>query len=107
MPIADFKLDTATVPEPSCVLERSIWSWANIYKVSFSIFALNELGVLKLVAAHPLTAGQIAGRELEDAVLLQGIPERVNLLEHEHRAPAPGAQNHEDGAEKYPLRVHR
>ena len=62
MPIADFKLDTATVPEPSCVLERSIWSWANIYKVSFSIFALNELGVLKLVAAHPLTAGQIAGQ---------------------------------------------
>ncbi len=60
MPIADFKLDSVAAPKHSCSLESSIWSWANAYKVSFSIFALNELGVLKLVASEFFTPAQIA-----------------------------------------------
>lgn len=62
MPIADFKTDTTVSGETPCALERSIWTWANAYKVSFSIFALNELGVFPLLAAEPLTAGELAAR---------------------------------------------
>src|SRR5579872_175927 len=70
MPISDFRTDTAIVAEQPCSLERSIWSWANAYKVSFSIFALNELGVLKLLTADFLTSGEIACRlDLDEALL--------------------------------------
>ncbi|HEV7521638.1 MAG TPA: class I SAM-dependent methyltransferase [Candidatus Angelobacter sp.] len=60
MPISDFRVDTVPVERQICSLERSIWSWANAYKVSFSIFALNELGVLKLIATSFLAPAQIA-----------------------------------------------
>jgi hypothetical protein len=75
MPIADFKLDAAATAEQLCSLECSIWSWANAYKVSFSIFALNELGVLKLISADFLTAEQIAAQLGLNEELLQPLLE--------------------------------
>src|SRR5947207_6929705 len=75
MPIPDFRLDAAGVAEQPCALERSIWSWANAYKASFSIFALNELGVLKLIAADFLTPAQIAAQLSLNEELLQPLLE--------------------------------
>ena len=62
MPISDFKVEVPVAPGQSCSLERSIWSWVNAYKVSFSIFALNELGVLGFIAGDFLSSGQIASQ---------------------------------------------
>ncbi|HLJ90002.1 MAG TPA: class I SAM-dependent methyltransferase [Candidatus Angelobacter sp.] len=64
MPLSGFKVESPSVvgSEQPCSLDRSIWSWVNAYKVSFSIFALNELGVLNLVANGALTSGQIASQ---------------------------------------------
>jgi len=60
MPISNVRIDVNAAASNTCSLERSIWSWANAYKVSASIFALNELGVLSLVASEFLTPAQIA-----------------------------------------------
>ncbi|HEX7286694.1 MAG TPA: class I SAM-dependent methyltransferase [Candidatus Angelobacter sp.] len=70
MPIADFKVDQFPRALQPCSLEPSVWSWANAYKVSFSIFALNEVGVLRLIADDFLGAAEIAGLLGLDAELL-------------------------------------
>ena len=75
MPIADFKVDQLLAAQQPCSLEPSVWSWANAYKVSFSIFALNELGVLQLIADDFLTSGEIASRLELDCELLTPLLE--------------------------------
>jgi predicted nicotinamide N-methyase len=87
MPISDFRLDAAVAPEQSCAVERSVWCWANAYKVSFSIFALNELGVFKLIAADFLTAAQIAAQLNLNEELLRPLLEMLastGVLFHEN-----------------------
>jgi hypothetical protein len=75
MPIADFKVDQLPAAQQLCSVEPSVWSWANAYKVSFSIFALAELGVLQLIADDFLAVGEIAGRLDLDPELLRPLLE--------------------------------
>jgi hypothetical protein len=75
MPISNFRLEAEAAGKNSCSLEPSIWSWVNAYKVSVSIFALNELGVLKLLASGFLTPAQIAAELHLNEELLQPLLE--------------------------------
>jgi hypothetical protein len=77
MTIAEAKFETAVATGQPCAFERSIWSWANAYKISFSIFALNELGVLQFIAQDFHTAGQIAAELGLNEELLQPLLELV------------------------------
>jgi hypothetical protein len=60
MSLAALRRDHEIIPERSCFLQAGVWSWANVYKVSLSIFALNDLGVLKFISTEFHTAPQIA-----------------------------------------------
>jgi O-methyltransferase domain len=75
MTISEAKFETAA-GQP-CAFERSIWSWANAYKISFSIFSLNELGVFGLIAQDFKTAGRIAAELGLDEELLLPLLELV------------------------------
>ncbi len=77
MAISEAKFETAVAAGQPCAFERSIWSWANAYKISFSIFTLNELGVLKFIAQDFHAAGEIAARLGLNEELLQPLLELV------------------------------
>lgn len=77
MTLSEAKFDTAVAAGQASPFERSIWSWANAYKISFSIFALNELGVFQYIAEDFHTAGQIAAGLGLNEELLQPLLELV------------------------------
>lgn len=82
---AEVGIETAVAGPRECIFEGSIWSWANAYKISFAIFALNELGVLRLVATDYYRARQIADELGLDEALLKPLLELVASVGVLHR----------------------
>ncbi len=93
MNTAEAKAETAVTAGEPCTFERSIWSWANAYKISFSIFAANELGVLEFTADDFHSVGQIAAHLGLQEELLQPLLELLAsagvLLQEGDRFRAP------------------
>jgi hypothetical protein len=56
------ELATTVCNLPRCAIDASVWSWANAYKVSITIFALNQLGILRSLTREALTSSQLAVR---------------------------------------------
>lgn len=75
MNVAEAKSENAVIAGQPCTFERSLWSWANAYKISCSIFALNQLRVLEFIADDFHSIGQIAGHFGLQEELLQPLLE--------------------------------
>lgn len=83
-----------TEESTSCRMDRSLWSWANAYKVSFAIFALNDLGILRALAGRRLTTQEIAAEFQLDEELVAPLLELLGSIalvqenEHGYRVPS-------------------